>query len=439
MAEAHAFYQDLPTVTEYTAIDLTQWHGVFEKMMRDTYDGKIKPGKLSREHIERTYQELNGGARKGYGKGWAKPSGASLPDPVVLRMKKNLYRFSQAKDYVMLEELNQLLYEGDRLASWEDFRTAALKLDNRYNVNYLQAEWQTARQSGHHANNWQHYEENRELFPNLKYRTQGDDRVRDEHRALDGIIAPINDPFWRKYYPPNGWRCRCYVVQTAEKPSNVIPENMPEVKPQFEINVGISGQVFNEGKKGHPYFALAREAGQELMEVFELDKLNAPYEQGYKAKNGAVVEVSIFADPADLDDNFETAKIIADDLKENISIRPHLNLKGHKNPEYQKGGIMGDRVRPTSTNVRRATSSLFSNKLGRNGQLAGEKKAFLVIDIWFDTDDRNVKDFITQSWSKFSYFKSLDHLVLVKDGKAKRISRQDDFADYSESVTEFLK
>jgi hypothetical protein len=39
-----------------------------------------------------------------------------------------------------------------------------------------------------------------------------DGRTRDAHRALNGKILRHDDPFWRSYYPPNGWGCRCRVV-----------------------------------------------------------------------------------------------------------------------------------------------------------------------------------------------------------------------------------
>lgn len=47
----------------------------------------------------------------------------------------------------------------------------------------------------------------------LQYRTQKDNMVRPEHATLDGVTLPPSDPFWAEFYPPNGWNCRCTVVQ----------------------------------------------------------------------------------------------------------------------------------------------------------------------------------------------------------------------------------
>jgi SPP1 gp7 family putative phage head morphogenesis protein len=45
-----------------------------------------------------------------------------------------------------------------------------------------------------------------------EYVTVGDNRVRPEHEILDGTRRRADDPFWEKFWPPNGWSCRCQAV-----------------------------------------------------------------------------------------------------------------------------------------------------------------------------------------------------------------------------------
>ncbi|RDU53279.1 phage head morphogenesis protein [Helicobacter sp. MIT 00-7814] len=45
----------------------------------------------------------------------------------------------------------------------------------------------------------------------LRYVCVGDNRVRQSHRALHGLILHRDDPFWQRNYPPNAWNCRCRV------------------------------------------------------------------------------------------------------------------------------------------------------------------------------------------------------------------------------------
>lgn len=51
-----------------------------------------------------------------------------------------------------------------------------------------------------------------EILWGYEYSTVGDDRVREEHAILDGTILPKDDPFWQRFWPPNGWNCRCIAI-----------------------------------------------------------------------------------------------------------------------------------------------------------------------------------------------------------------------------------
>jgi len=61
------------------------------------------------------------------------------------------------------------------------------------------------------ASEYQALREQMDVFPFWEYVTARDDRVRDSHAALDGIILPADDPFWDEHYPPWDWGCRCTV------------------------------------------------------------------------------------------------------------------------------------------------------------------------------------------------------------------------------------
>jgi len=72
------------------------------------------------------------------------------------------------------------------------------------------------------------------LFWGYEYVTMRDDRVRPAHRALDRTTLPKNDPFWFKYWPPNGWNCRCQVVQIKRRRKQYQPVNPPPPDEGFE-------------------------------------------------------------------------------------------------------------------------------------------------------------------------------------------------------------
>lgn len=65
------------------------------------------------------------------------------------------------------------------------------------------------------AARWHDIEKDGDRY-DLQYRTANDGKVREEHALLHNTTLPVSDPFWDKYYPPNGWNCRCTVLQVRK-------------------------------------------------------------------------------------------------------------------------------------------------------------------------------------------------------------------------------
>lgn len=72
-------------------------------------------------------------------------------------------------------------------------------------------------QTAYAAGRWQRQQQAKKERPYLRYSAILDGRTRPAHRALDGKTFPIDDPFWRVFYPPNGFRCRCTVVSLSRR------------------------------------------------------------------------------------------------------------------------------------------------------------------------------------------------------------------------------
>ncbi len=176
----------------------------------------------------------------------------------------NIYVFSGAKTSQQTKALTSLLAVPEFQSNFYKFKEQAKSIFNVYNKDYLQAEYQTAKASARMGAEWKRIEADADVLPLLKYQTVGDGRVRPTHAALDNIVRPITDAFWKEFYPPNGWRCRCTVTQLAaddEPLTDMAGFNPPDdVPPLFRMNTGQDGYIFKErGKDKHPYFDIAKD------------------------------------------------------------------------------------------------------------------------------------------------------------------------------------
>ena len=139
-----------------------------------------------------------------------------MSDTMRQRLQRSDYIFSGIKTFHELNEAFPSLINPDGTRKpFEQFLNDVRKIDKTYNQHYLRAEYNLAQQSATMAAKWEQYLEDGDRY-NLQYRTANDGRVRPEHAALNRVTLPITDPFWETYYPPNGWNCRCTVVQVRK-------------------------------------------------------------------------------------------------------------------------------------------------------------------------------------------------------------------------------
>ena len=60
-------------------------------------------------------------------------------------------------------------------------------------------------------------EQNKKLFPYLKYMPSKSIDPREVHKAFYGLILPVDHPFWDTHFPPNGYNCKCTVKQLTRR------------------------------------------------------------------------------------------------------------------------------------------------------------------------------------------------------------------------------
>ena len=137
----------------------------------------------------------------------------------------------------------------------------------------MRIEYDSAVAAAQMAAKWRLIQDQKKDLPLLKYKTVGDARVRPQHRALNNVIKPVDDSFWDSYYPPNGWNCRCTVVQLAEgeiTANDKIP-TIKDVPDLFRNNVGKTGEIFTDK---HPFFTIPADEWKEALNKLGLNDTN---------------------------------------------------------------------------------------------------------------------------------------------------------------------
>lgn len=187
---------------------------MFDRAVRQVFaKGGYSPDMLAdpavRSLIEETYNTLNGAIDTAIK--------TETPPELTAALQNNAFIFSGFKTHHCLSEIGLSLTDAEgHVKPFETFRKDVEAIDARYNTNYLYAEYNHALHTSQMAVKWHDILADGDAY-NLQYQTAGDERVREAHAALDGVTLPPSDPFWNDYLPPNGWNCRCNVVQVLRE------------------------------------------------------------------------------------------------------------------------------------------------------------------------------------------------------------------------------
>ena len=173
-----------------------------------------------------------------------------MSDLMRQRLTRSNYIFSGIKTFHELNEaFPSLLDSNGNRKTFEAFLNDVRKIDNTYNSNYLRAEYNFVQSSAEMAAKWERFSEDGDRY-NLQYRTANDGKVRPEHAALNGVTLPPSDPFWEEYYPPNGWNCRCTVVQVRKSKYPATPHDEAMALGEEALQRDTKGIFhFNPGKE----------------------------------------------------------------------------------------------------------------------------------------------------------------------------------------------
>lgn len=112
------------------------------------------------------------------------------------------------------DSLEKAIAEGTSFDNWRKENLADLQ---GLPKSYQETVFRTAVQSSYNAGRWAHFRDHAERRPILRYTAINDSRTRPAHRALHGLMMPVDDPRWQTLAPPGGFNCRCTLMSLSER------------------------------------------------------------------------------------------------------------------------------------------------------------------------------------------------------------------------------
>ena len=285
------------------------------------------------------------------------------------QFKENTAVFCAFKNHQQTREIAALLYDDKgNLVPFYKFKKEALKISEKYNVQWLQTEYNTAVRAARTAANLKKYEKTAHLYPNLEYMPTRSANPRHTHQEYVGIILPINHPAWAWLLPPSEWNCDCWVRPTDKEATEapVMPSN---INPLFVNNPAITAEFLNT--KETPYYKHTDKAkrkevaeqGKEWLDEFENSK------DIYHGDKGGFVEI-VKQQGIERAKNLKTYSIMADQGGKYKLLQP-VKINNVKNPDAFNlaTGMYSDAKHPTTEIGKNAIQNSISSA---NKQRVGE-------------------------------------------------------------------
>lgn len=338
-------------------------NALFDKQYDQLNNGNYNPDLST---IAYTHKLLFQKASEGFGFNWTsiKPT-----DPLYQtygRVEKDLLLFAGLKNDRFIKEA-QLIKESLRDKSEKEIKIALKESWNKYYGVWLQTEMDHAQQTSYAKRRFQELEDAalNSNFKYWRYNSFQDERVRPEHLALNNVVKPFDDPFWKTYFPPNGYNCRCFVTTDFEIEEDALDlteeklEQAQKATPkEFKTNLGNTPGIFTT-KPAHPYVNAAEFSKENPLNQTILNTYLTQLKGFYTLPNSSIkVHASISPDSFKTDvgalNTLNQAQQIAETYKD-IRLLPEINLgnAGFKNPDSILNGALTEFKRLDSLNPKR--------------------------------------------------------------------------------------
>lgn len=200
--------------------------------------------------FEKTKEILSGAVNKGVaGQRSGKPS-----DAFIHALTHSTDVFSAFRVHNMQSKIASYLVDSKgKLKPFGQFVKDVKPYVTHQNRQWLQTEYDTAVRRAHLAADWQRFEDEKDVLPNLEWKPSTSPNPGEDHKPYWGTILPIDHEFWNQHRPGDRWNCKCSLRNTDKPATSVPAETVASAQPQkgLDSNPGTTGEIFSTS---HPYY-----------------------------------------------------------------------------------------------------------------------------------------------------------------------------------------
>ena len=163
--------------------------------------------------------------------------------------------------------------ETGRLKSFDRWRRDIQGMTSHYVDSWLKTEYDTAVNRAHQAADWKHFQEEADVFPNVRWMPTTSitpDPLHQHYWQLK-LTLPVNHPFWDEHHPGDRWNCKCTLQQTDEPVNAEALDGWtpPLPMPGLDNNPAKDGKIFSDT---HPYVTEAYPGAKDAVKKALVEK-----------------------------------------------------------------------------------------------------------------------------------------------------------------------
>lgn len=342
---------------------------------------------IQRDIYDETLRKFNAAAASGI----AESGNENISDTFLEKIRRSNEIFSAFRTHRMQNEIAaRLLDVRGRLKPFDRWKQDVKGITNHFVGPWLKTEYNTAVIRAHQAADWQHFVDEADVYPNVRWMPTTSPNQDPLHRHYweKKLTLPVGDPFWNEHHPGDRWNCKCSLRQTDEPVNDSAIREFRPVPAQkgLENNPGKDGSLFSDSHSYFPkscasceFYRNANKGFNNRMKITfsnrQKDCNNCPYINGcleglkkrmpkdiappevesyISHENGMVME-SPYHGKNEVQENLRIARIISKetgkkvyllpllppDTEEQLELRSKLMPKGifgKKSPDFMIGG-----------------------------------------------------------------------------------------------------